>query len=822
MKILSTITLFLLFLGQSLVAQTIWENSKGRPNNSVEAQGVASSDDRYYGYGTVGTGANGHHIGQIGVFDTEGGLLEVRTYEPDEDRSMVDLSTAVRSGNDGADTLLSLTVTGRMSDLGGIQPYRLRYYRDQAGQVTSSLVGDIEYNGLVSVDVSATVALPGGDLIAVVIVRPLTPDTGETERTEIYRLNGSGEPVWQRQFNHIGESFSQNETSLKRTPTGELLLAGALGRRSVVLLLDPETGESINEYIFPEEEFAFLLLRGVEALSNGKFVVSGFADRFDPNTGFSEGFGAYVVVFSADLEPLAENELNNSFAIGHDVQEVENGNFAVAINQNDRPVLQRYNQQANLLGTTSYAGRLGNSSLESNLQITEDLRVLDYRSVGYTDGLVAGAFLLSEEAQDRTEYLTGGTVGHREVIYAAALHPEGYLLAGSQYNEGSGEDTWMLIVDHAGNIVREQASNDPKSEFPVLLRRDREGNYLLVGTRATENFGFRPFLRKLRPDLTVLWETSYDGSAFISWTSTDLTLRNDGSYLLVQGGRVFVFRADGSLVGETEFGEPFTFPDVIGLRDGGFVTVGETFDDNNLVSGEEFIVYDDNGTQLSYSKVTTEVLETFGLNAFRVAGGVASARSLFNGGMRILWYDYEGNLLRTTEHEGTQFGFSFFGTQSYGEEGFLNAVDTRYYDQLGNAVPVAGPFFQRRIPVSRSTALTFGATFRNNSLDAYWSLRALDAPTLPLVVPTTESLLVAPNPNQGVFRFRYQGPQFESYRVTDASGRVWKSGSFPFRDGPSSVTGHTYSVFAPELPTGTYFLTVIGDGEVYSERFLVL
>ncbi len=174
-----------------------------------------------------------------------------------------------------------------------------------------------------------------------------------------------------------------------------------------------------------------------------------------------------------------------------------------------------------------------------------------------------------------------------------------YVFGGTQRSMGTDAAFWLLRTDSDGDSIWGRTYGDPTGYIPAAMDIDRDGNIVMVGSKAVlhdTTWAFNYVLLKVNPDGEPLWTETFGTSDEL--IATSVTAK--GAIIIVAGQRLSDMSTHAMAVSHSgiEIWQR-TYPgtcanDVITVADGGYLLVGHGTD-YTLTSAAILIRIDDHG-----------------------------------------------------------------------------------------------------------------------------------------------------------------------------------------------------------------------------------
>ncbi len=180
---------------------------------------------------------------------------------------------------------------------------------------------------------------------------------------------------------------------------------------------------------------------------------------------------------------------------------------------------------------------------------------------------------------------TYGGSGHEGARALVATNDGGYIVLGSTTSFGAaGEDSWILKLDSAGNVMWQKTYGGSGYYEPGSIVPTSDGGYVVAGsTRSFSSDGYAMWVLKLDEMGNIIWQKSYQGGANDD-TASAILPTSDGGYLVV--GKTFTrsFGHDGWLLRLDRAGNVLWHRTYGDIPDEGFYSIVPASDGGYLVT----------------------------------------------------------------------------------------------------------------------------------------------------------------------------------------------------------------------------------------------
>ena len=431
----------------------------------------------------------------------------------------------------------------------------------------------------------------------------------------------------------------------------------------------------------------------------------------------------------------------------------------------------------------------------------------------------------------------------------------GFIIAGFSRSYSSGDyDAYLIKTDWVGNVLWKRLYGGVGQDGASSVEQTGDGGYILAGYTYSNSFGINDvFLIKTDMNGDTLWTRIYGGTG--GDPANCVVHTSDGGYILAgwsqsyglgNNGQACLLKIDanGDTVWTKTYGGAFTdaFRHVLETSDNGYIATGYT----NISSGggsDIFVVRtnalgDTLWTRIYGSSALDEQAEEIHLTSdggYIIVGFEGSAVNPIINNACLVKIDSVGNLLwarsfgDTLQDEGhsvlevSDKGFIVAGlTSSFGSGGkdvYLIKTDSvgisGCHETNSNIIEgIKTITVESQAPLISSGTIVLNPNISIGNGGAVTIL----CPVTPSVNEITQeaTVTVYPNPSNGIFKIEMEDV---TGQMADGDIEVYNSlGKLVFS---SELHTTTYTLDLRSKSKGIYFIKVITDDRVYSQKVII-
>jgi hypothetical protein len=276
----------------------------------------------------------------------------------------------------------------------------------------------------------------------------------------------------------------------------------------------------------------------VQQTTDGGYIIAGETWSF--GKGMSDVF---IIKTDSEGKSIWSKALGGSdIDIGYSVQQTTDGGYIIAGKTYSRESYDVYLIKIDSEGNKKWEETLGSLEHDSGwaVQQTSDG---GYVIVGYTNSLGEGAtnidaYLIKTDSEGKKMWgETFGGSGYDEFIFVQQTTDGGYIMVGdtrarADIMELGVSDIYLVKTDSEGNEIWNKTFGGINNDFGYSIQETNDGGYIMVGeTDSFVELDWDVYLIKIDSDGNEVWSKTFGGSDDDTGWSVKQT--TDGGYIIV-------------------------------------------------------------------------------------------------------------------------------------------------------------------------------------------------------------------------------------------------------------------------------------------------